>query len=388
MTSRREKLIYKQISKAIKSPDVNLIFMPNNDDLSICYVLVRNLQSDIYPEWEGGVYLLKIIMGDTFPMQPPKFYLYTPNGVYKTGTTALCISIGHFHAENWRPVLGLIGFAKEIANGMMNREFLIELGGLGLVTSTPKEIKSLAQSSLQSIASEHGKLLDEMTDYYKEYSAKWDFSKTDQQDLEKLKFRGVVPGLKKSVSTSEKTSSCVTVAGITSMTGGTLKCDGPNDYCKKCGTPKDKTIIIKNDIIVKIYVKLDIEWVIENTVKKTIENVEEVLGKVTTNKIISTTIVTSKLIDKPTKESTETTGEVAPPAYEPQSSSAVVMSICDECEKTYEHRIIGQDDVEVINTFLRKMTFINTIIENIVTKTVDNATDVIKYTQSLSVEEL
>lgn len=187
--SRLAKIISNHVNKAQKEPNEHLIFTTDDNDMKQVYCLVRNLDTDETPEWKNGVFLVKLIIPDNFPVDPPKFMLLNENGVYAINTSAICISIGHFHKDDgWRPVLGLAGFAREIANGMMHRQFLIEKGGLNLLSESAKQIASHSKSSLSYLMNKHQDIMLKLISEYEIYSKKWDLSKVDARTRKRLEF--------------------------------------------------------------------------------------------------------------------------------------------------------------------------------------------------------
>lgn len=53
-------------------------------------------------QYEGGMYLGKLIFPRDFPYKPPSIYMVTPNGRFKTNTR-LCLSMSDFHPDTWNP---------------------------------------------------------------------------------------------------------------------------------------------------------------------------------------------------------------------------------------------------------------------------------------------
>ena len=68
----------------------------------------------------------------------------TPNGVYAIDSN-ICISIGKYHPENYRAVLGVSGFTENIMSGMVGWKDLD--GGIGLMNTTAGEKKKFAMDS-------------------------------------------------------------------------------------------------------------------------------------------------------------------------------------------------------------------------------------------------
>ncbi|GFR88591.1 ubiquitin-conjugating enzyme, E2 [Elysia marginata] len=122
--SRVANVMFHQLKAAIAADHPNIMVYMDESNVKSWYFLATNLPGP----YAGGEYLFHLVAPDSFPQDPPKFYFLTPNGVYGQGG-AICISIGEFHAKDkagqtgaygWRPALGMIGFAREVVNGMLN----------------------------------------------------------------------------------------------------------------------------------------------------------------------------------------------------------------------------------------------------------------------------
>lgn len=50
--------------------------------------------------FEGGVYVLKLALPKDYPMSPPDFHMFTPNGRFHPGAK-ICTSFTSFHPETW-----------------------------------------------------------------------------------------------------------------------------------------------------------------------------------------------------------------------------------------------------------------------------------------------
>ena len=119
--------IQLQYLKAEKADHPNLLFLPDETDMHVCYVMVVGLG---YPS-RGGEFILQITMPPEFPDLPPKVVALSGNGAYTTNSI-ICISIGEFHSKDrskdgshgWRKTFGLIGFARECCNGIICPEGL------------------------------------------------------------------------------------------------------------------------------------------------------------------------------------------------------------------------------------------------------------------------
>ena len=126
--ARLGRVMQFQLKAAIEADHPNLIPLAAENNVMVWHFLVVNLPGP----FAGGEYIFRLTAPDNFPQKPPKFEFITKNGVFTPGG-GICISVGEFHANDapgesgsygWRPSLGMIGFAREVVNGMLNPEFL------------------------------------------------------------------------------------------------------------------------------------------------------------------------------------------------------------------------------------------------------------------------
>ena len=121
---RFARIVQGHFRKATREPNEYLIFAMNPSKINEIYVLVRNMSGDD-GEWDGGNFLFRMVLPSGFPTEPPSFYAMNENGVYGVEQKC-CIAIGEFHSADYRPVLGVTGFARELANGMIGWKYLTE----------------------------------------------------------------------------------------------------------------------------------------------------------------------------------------------------------------------------------------------------------------------
>lgn len=94
--------------------------------------------------FEGGVYVLKLALPKDYPMSPPDFHMFTPNGRFQPGAK-ICTSFTSFHPETWSPaytintlIVSFISFfSEEKANA------------LGVVHDPPEKRKRYAKESVE-----------------------------------------------------------------------------------------------------------------------------------------------------------------------------------------------------------------------------------------------
>lgn len=160
MADALKAVVLRNIAKAHRCDAENLLFLVDEENIRICWVLVVGLGHPL----RGGEYFLKLTVPPEFPAKPPELRACTKNGVYTVGPR-VCISIGEFHAGDrgeradggaagWKPVTGLWGFAREALNGMIVPESLnlskhpdSGKGGIGIEDTPPAKRARLAAAS-------------------------------------------------------------------------------------------------------------------------------------------------------------------------------------------------------------------------------------------------
>lgn len=182
--ARLMKIMMAQFTKATREPEEFVKFSIDEADPQTWYIIVRNL-SGKEGELEGGEYLFKMWAPTEFPFKPPKFTALTPNGVYEV-EQSICISIGEYHSDQYQATLGMLGFAKELANGVMCWK---DMGhGIGIIhmQNSVADKRKWAQDSRAYNRKYHAKIVDNIEQTYKAYSAKWDVSKLPPAMLQRL----------------------------------------------------------------------------------------------------------------------------------------------------------------------------------------------------------
>lgn len=124
----------------------NIVFK-KTDDPTIYYFMFTGL-GDLFRD---GVYLGEIKITESY-IKPPLVTMYTPTGVYPVNTHNFCISIGHYHANDYCPGIGIDGFVRCVLSGLENWRELGE--GINLIATADSEeneqlIRRLATSSVE-----------------------------------------------------------------------------------------------------------------------------------------------------------------------------------------------------------------------------------------------
>ena len=149
MADRVLQMFQNQYKEAIKADHPNLIPLIDDSNIRKWHFLVTNLPAP----FTGGEYIFQLLATDGYPHDPPKFTFLTNNGMFETHGP-ICISIGEFHAHDapgndgsfsWRAVLGLMGFARQVAGAMSDTDPLGE--GIRLTNASANIKRCLAKAS-------------------------------------------------------------------------------------------------------------------------------------------------------------------------------------------------------------------------------------------------
>ena len=116
---RRQRALLGHFRRAVQNYCAGdpVDFRLSGDDLSRWYAKISNIYGN-NDEFKSGEYLLEIRAPETYPFDPPEFYFYTPNGVYKPHEK-VCVDMGHEHAGNYPATIGMNGFVQMLLGGMI-----------------------------------------------------------------------------------------------------------------------------------------------------------------------------------------------------------------------------------------------------------------------------
>jgi ubiquitin-conjugating enzyme E2 J2 len=118
----------------------NLILRPSEETLLKWYFIVYDLKET---EFENGVYYGIIDLDPEYPLKPPHFKFYTPNGRFETNTK-ICTTFSGFHKDTYTSTWNIM----TMMEGMIS--FMTENGtGIGSLNSPIPERKQLASNSLE-----------------------------------------------------------------------------------------------------------------------------------------------------------------------------------------------------------------------------------------------
>jgi len=140
LTEKGVKRVMREIkdlrSRTISERGFGLSF--DERDMQTFFAIVKSPGGD----FEGGEYLLRIKLPDTYPYQPPVICCETPNGRFEPGTN-ICLNISHFHSETWSPLLTLEKIILSVMSVFQDES----VSGIGSIRTSAEEKKRLADQS-------------------------------------------------------------------------------------------------------------------------------------------------------------------------------------------------------------------------------------------------
>lgn len=183
----RARSIQAHFRYATKEPVENVKFFMSEEDINCWYVLLHNFDGS-NNEYINGEYLVKLDIGPAtnFPFDPPHFEFMTANGVFMT-FQKVCISIGEYHKANYPPAMKMRGFIIELMNGLIGWKTIGS--GIGIYKTSVDEKRRLANRSRGDNWRKYPDLMQNISDCYEAYSAKWDLSKIAPDMRERMRLQ-------------------------------------------------------------------------------------------------------------------------------------------------------------------------------------------------------
>jgi ubiquitin-conjugating enzyme E2 J2 len=169
MSHRRNLVINAQFKKATCEPIDYVKFAMDEANINTWYVSLSQFAGD-NGEYYGGEYLVRVELPEEFPFKPPHFYFLTEQGLYGV-ETKVCISIGEYHSDQYRPVLGVSGFCTQLVSGLIGASDMG--GGINIKKTTCAEKARLAARSVETNRVKNGAIMSKINRSFLEYSANW-----------------------------------------------------------------------------------------------------------------------------------------------------------------------------------------------------------------------
>lgn len=132
-----QRRILKEIDDFKKSNEkkyYDIVFDPEN--MQMVYGIIFDLDS----YYSTGEYIIQIKLPDDYPLAPPVVTFKTPNGKFEI-EKSICLTITHYHAESWSPLLGLEKIIQSVVSVMFD-ETLTQ--GIGFISTTDDQKRSFA----------------------------------------------------------------------------------------------------------------------------------------------------------------------------------------------------------------------------------------------------
>lgn len=134
----------KSVQSVQFARESQVFFVPDPDDdpLQMWWLLFAPDGPD--DEYRGGEFIGTARVNDTYPYTPPVFSVLTPNGLYAPGQNP-CISIGHYHSNNYSSGLFFSGFVQMVYGTYSDPQSLGD--GIAINRAPRAECQQLARQS-------------------------------------------------------------------------------------------------------------------------------------------------------------------------------------------------------------------------------------------------
>jgi ubiquitin-protein ligase len=162
-------LFYKRLHKEIQLYQKdnfsfsNLILKPT-DNLSVWYAVIHDLKDT---EYAGGVYLMKILVPEKYPLSPPDFNFLTPSGRFDINKK-LCTSFSGYHKDLYSASWNISAMCCGFISFMTDDASKSESQGIGGIISTTEYKKQIAKESRNYIKN-NKVVFDIFEKHFKEY---------------------------------------------------------------------------------------------------------------------------------------------------------------------------------------------------------------------------
>jgi ubiquitin-conjugating enzyme E2 J2 len=109
-------------------------------DMKNIYVLIEGPTGTPY---EGGEYIIQLILTNNYPMEPPSFKMLTPSGRFVVDSL-ICTSFSGFHKETWTPCYNFNTIIKSLISFMIDDA---DSSHVGKMASTDEQKVMYAKAS-------------------------------------------------------------------------------------------------------------------------------------------------------------------------------------------------------------------------------------------------
>ena len=161
----------------------NLILQPSSD-LNLWYFVIYNLKDT---EFDGGVYLGKVILPPKYPFKAPDFQFLSESGRFKTNVK-ICTSFTGFHNDLYSPSWNIATMCAGLVSFMTDDCTSRESQGIGQINCSKVEKQKIAKESIDKIKSNQH-IYPIFQEYFTNYfdDLKLDDPKLDDLKLDDLK---------------------------------------------------------------------------------------------------------------------------------------------------------------------------------------------------------
>jgi ubiquitin-conjugating enzyme E2 J2 len=177
--SMYQNRLINDIKSLHESPIENMNVYISDDDMLTWNCLIIGCKGTCY---EGGEYIAKMAMDNKYPMTAPEYYVYTPNGRYKTDTK-ICLSNSKFHKSDWNPGWNIQLMMRGWQSNMVEEDDGTSIGHIKHDSKSDSERKKLAAQSIEWNQKHYPDLYKKLKE---EYIGSKNSSDSSQQNKQKF----------------------------------------------------------------------------------------------------------------------------------------------------------------------------------------------------------
>jgi ubiquitin-protein ligase len=118
------------------------VYLNPNNPLEIYFLIYGRENTD----YEGGIYIGKIVHSPNYPIKAPDYYMFTPNGRFEINKK-ICLTNSGYHQSDWAPAAWNLVTLLEGLSSVWHSDIKEDKIGISHMNSNSDLIKSYASNS-------------------------------------------------------------------------------------------------------------------------------------------------------------------------------------------------------------------------------------------------
>lgn len=118
------------------------VYLNPNNPLEIYFLIYGRENTD----YEGGIYIGKIVHSPNYPIKAPDYYMFTPNGRFEINKK-ICLTNSGYHQSDWAPAAWNLVTLLEGLSSVWHSDIKEDKIGISHMNSNSDLIKSYASDA-------------------------------------------------------------------------------------------------------------------------------------------------------------------------------------------------------------------------------------------------